>query len=84
MSQKSKCPVVSLTASREASYQKTDQKSSHVIPFKRKGDSKTEPLISTWTLEPKKGSLPLKITQVSSGFGKVHQSGTGPKCSLAA
>lgn len=58
------------------------KESSNVIPLKQKKVQQAEPLISTWTMEAKPGSCPLKIRQVSSGFGKVK--GSGSPQSLAA
>ncbi|RAL22550.1 hypothetical protein [Thermoflavimicrobium daqui] len=53
------------------SQSKQDQsKNQKVVPFPAKSETTQEPLRTTWTVGVKPNQPPLKITQVSSGFGK--------------
>ncbi|SFJ50950.1 hypothetical protein [Thermoflavimicrobium dichotomicum] len=57
---------------------------SNVIPFHPKMDTKELPVRSTWTVEVKENHLPVKITQVSSGFGRVRAMMNGEAMVLAS
>ncbi|OYD08852.1 hypothetical protein [Paludifilum halophilum] len=58
--------------------------SSDVGPEKKSGSSDVEPVVSVWTVEPKPGDKPLRITQVSSGFPRTKAGYQKPTMGLAA